>query len=416
MRPNVFISYRRADNPLIAHFLQRELAGRFGEESIFLDRSIDLGDNYVQVLQEAVGSCDVLVAIIGPAWLTMTHADGGRRLDREDDWVRIEIATALGRGIRVIPVLVAGAKPFGRDDLPEALAELADRQALFLDPAGLSEGIERLAKVVAASKAAPPRDLDDLVRRARLLKAEAEELLVAHARDRGGAAFDDLHPRPALEKMEQAMALLRQANALEPSDTEVLLLMADLLVDLTPDDPTDEQELASRVRTLLAAPKNDQERFRLARATFLLGVSGDPIQPDLVTDARGLFDRLGRNDWVRQCDDVIEGLRHDPPPRPQEFVPHGRWTIRDMAPVASTLTADFAPSGLFQGRFQAPGIGVDAPAQGQWAYNRATGAFQVQGIAGGFMPLTFLVFVQGRSAQGWFGTGSDGVGYVFSPV
>jgi len=435
----VFISYRRADHPLFAHVLQRELAGRFGEESIFLDNAIRPGDDYVRVLQDAVGSCQVLVAVIGPQWLTMQHAEGGRRLDREDDWVRIEIVTALRRGVRVIPVLVAGAVHFSRDELPPDLAPLADRQTLVLDVAGLDEGLGRLADAIAGAiepEEEPISELvSELVRRARLLKAEAEELQLAHVRGRvprGGGevrfdeVFADFDHRPATSKLREAFGLLEQANRHEPTHTEVLLLMADLLVHLTPDDPTDEQELAGRVMSLLSSPKDDQDRFRLARATFLLGVSGDRIHPDMVRDARRLFEQVGRQDWVRQCTDVLAAHEPGPPgpqpppgpppPRPQGFVPLGRWQVRDMAPVASTLTADFVANGMFQGRFQAPGIGIDAPAQGQWAYNAVNRAFQVQGVAGGFMPLNFLVFVQGQGPQGWYGTGSDGVGYVFTPA
>jgi len=72
--------------------------------------SIKLGDDSVQVITAAVGSCDVLLALIGQEWLTVTNEHGRRRLDDPDDFVRLEIEAALVRNVRVIPILVEGAR------------------------------------------------------------------------------------------------------------------------------------------------------------------------------------------------------------------------------------------------------------------------------------------------------------------
>ena len=53
----------------------------------------------------------MLVALIGRQWMTATDEEGHRRLDDPDDYVRSEVQAALERGVRVIPVLVDGAKP-----------------------------------------------------------------------------------------------------------------------------------------------------------------------------------------------------------------------------------------------------------------------------------------------------------------
>jgi hypothetical protein len=57
----------------------------------------------VKVLGEPVSQCDALIAIIGPRWLDAK--DDAGRLENPDDFVRIEIESALDQGKRVIPVL-----------------------------------------------------------------------------------------------------------------------------------------------------------------------------------------------------------------------------------------------------------------------------------------------------------------------
>jgi hypothetical protein len=74
----------------------------------------------------------VLIAVIGEDWLSSSDQEGQRRLDNPEDFVRIEIATALKRDIRVIPVLVDGTSMPRATDLPDDLKTLVRRQALQL--------------------------------------------------------------------------------------------------------------------------------------------------------------------------------------------------------------------------------------------------------------------------------------------
>jgi len=73
--------------------------------------SIEAGVDFAEVIRERVHSCAVLVALIGPQWATLTDEEGHRRLDAPHDYVRFEVQAALERGVRVIPVLVHGARP-----------------------------------------------------------------------------------------------------------------------------------------------------------------------------------------------------------------------------------------------------------------------------------------------------------------
>jgi hypothetical protein len=144
----VFISYRREETAYPAGWLYDRLVVRYGGQ-VFKDvDSIQLGDDFVEVITRAVASCDVLLALIGDEWVTIADAQQRRRLDDPDDFVRLEIEAALTRNVRVIPILVDGAKMPRADDLPPSLAGLVRRQALELSPARFDFDTSRLLKVL----------------------------------------------------------------------------------------------------------------------------------------------------------------------------------------------------------------------------------------------------------------------------
>ncbi len=145
----IFISYRREETAYPAGWLYDRLADRFSGGQVFKDvDSIQLGDDFVEVVTRAVGSCDVLLALIGDQWLTITDEHGRRRLDDPDDFVRLEIEAALTRNVRVIPILVDGARMPNADELPDSLVKLVRRQALELSPARFEFDTSRLFEVL----------------------------------------------------------------------------------------------------------------------------------------------------------------------------------------------------------------------------------------------------------------------------
>jgi hypothetical protein len=145
----IFISYRRDETAYPAGWLYDRLAEHYGGGQVFKDvDSIELGDDFVEVITSAVGSCDVLLALVGEQWSTTTDARGRRRLDDPDDFVRLEIEAALTRHVRVIPILVDGATMPRADELPPSLAGLVRRQALELSPARFDFDTGRLLKVL----------------------------------------------------------------------------------------------------------------------------------------------------------------------------------------------------------------------------------------------------------------------------
>src|SRR5215469_4106373 len=125
-RRGIFLSYRREDAAPYARLLQFQLRERFPDAQVFMDLdSIEAGLDFAEVIQEAVDSCVVLVALIGRQWATLADEEGNRRLDNPDDYVRFEVQTALEQGVRVIPVLVDGARPLRQEHLPAELRKLA---------------------------------------------------------------------------------------------------------------------------------------------------------------------------------------------------------------------------------------------------------------------------------------------------
>ena len=141
----VFISYRREDSSGYAGRLFDILSVHFGRENMYMDLdTIRGGDNFATVIEEKISQCDVLLAVIGERWLTSTGENGSRRLDMAGDFVRLEIAKALERGVRVIPVLVGGATMPHQDDLPNDLRPLSVHQAMDLRDAHFHADAEQL--------------------------------------------------------------------------------------------------------------------------------------------------------------------------------------------------------------------------------------------------------------------------------
>ncbi|MEO8324953.1 MAG: SUMF1/EgtB/PvdO family nonheme iron enzyme [Nitrospirota bacterium] len=127
----IFISYRREDSIAYAGRLFDRLADRFGEEQIFMDiDTMRVGLDFVEQIENAVQSCDVLIAVIGKTWVNKQDEEGHRRLDNPEDLVRVEIHAALERNIPVVPLLVGGAGMPKASELPDAIAKLARRQAM----------------------------------------------------------------------------------------------------------------------------------------------------------------------------------------------------------------------------------------------------------------------------------------------
>lgn len=150
MAGGIFVSYRRDDTRQAAGRLADDLADHFGSPHIFRDiEGIDPGVEFAQALNQALETCAVMLVLIGPKWLDICDAQGRRRLDNPNDWIRQEIGTALRRGIRVVPVLIDGAALPDEASLSDELKPLVRRQALELADTRWRGDLQRLVDTLA---------------------------------------------------------------------------------------------------------------------------------------------------------------------------------------------------------------------------------------------------------------------------
>ena len=146
---HIFISYRREDTGGYAGRIFDRLSQLLGRERVFMDiDTIEPGIDFADAIQQTVSACNILLVLIGPAWLRSTDVSGHRRLDDPEDLVRLEIATALERAIRIIPVLVEETKMPDADDLPEPLKRLTRRNAIQISNTRWAYNIERIIDIV----------------------------------------------------------------------------------------------------------------------------------------------------------------------------------------------------------------------------------------------------------------------------
>jgi hypothetical protein len=129
--------------------------------------AIEPGRDFRKAIDRSVETCSVLLALIGQEWLDLRDSQGGRRLDDANDFVRIELASALRRDIPVVPVLVRGAKMPHVEQLPDDLKELAYRNAVELTHARWKSDVQLLLQALR-----PYLDVRD------------EDTTVAHREDR----------------------------------------------------------------------------------------------------------------------------------------------------------------------------------------------------------------------------------------
>jgi hypothetical protein len=157
--PDVFINYRTGDEEGIASLIDHELVRAIGRDRVFFaSQSIRAADDFTRRMLPAVQLSRVLLAVIGPGWLT--DRNGRRRLDEPDDWTRREILTAFDCGVPVIPVIVGRTTSrLDQEKLPEPLRRLADLQSVRFDhrhrDADLAELFRALRHFVPAMDEAP---------------------------------------------------------------------------------------------------------------------------------------------------------------------------------------------------------------------------------------------------------------------
>jgi hypothetical protein len=178
----IFISYRREDVEGHARSLFQDLTAEFGKERVFMDvAGIEPGLDFRRVIDQQVASCEVLLAMIGKDWLDAKDESGRRRLDQPADFVRLETASALKRDIPVVPVLVHGARMPQAEELPDALKDLAYRNAVELTHARWDSDVRVLMDYLRPHVVEPRESVD-------LNTPTAGSVALTHRGDGAGAA------------------------------------------------------------------------------------------------------------------------------------------------------------------------------------------------------------------------------------
>jgi len=206
--PGIFICYRRDDTAGHAIHLFHYLRDHLRRGQIFMDIDIEPGEQFAEKIEREVGSCEIFIVLIGKQWLAV-RGDAGRRLDDPEDFVRLEMVTALARGIIVIPVLVDGANIPPRKDLPENIAGLSAHQYCQLSNQDWNHDADRLVRLIN-------RQLTERRQSRRTEKSEPGVQATAPAQGRGLAIAAVLTAFLALSGAA-LLPYLRKSDVIQPA-------------------------------------------------------------------------------------------------------------------------------------------------------------------------------------------------------
>ncbi len=214
MDHKIFINYRRSDSEGVTGRLYDRLESVYTRDRLFIDvDSIAKGEDFVRAMTDRVEQAQVLLAVIGPDWLTATDSEGKRRLDDSGDPVRIELEKALASGKIIIPVLVGRAAMPREKDLPDSLKPLARRNAEEVDHATFAQDVRRLtAEIDRAMEAENARLAAERKREQARLKAEAEARAKTEAEEKARQVAETA--RLEAEKLQAAEAERKRAAEL----------------------------------------------------------------------------------------------------------------------------------------------------------------------------------------------------------
>ena len=307
--------------------------------------------------------------------------------------------------------------PSRREAVKQSLGQILDAAKRSPEVRAVQMGDVRISRV------------DLLIKKAVLLKTEAEQMMLDMVTknkdvvDRAKASSQGREYKLDLAdlmrgfdsdtyeaKLKEARQLLEEAVKIDAANTDALLQLVQVR-DSLGDDQEESRRLLYRVHQLLANPKDDVERFRLAQSTYLSAVMGEFVHPDMLASARAMFDRIGRVDWVRQCDFISEGNRAaaSPAPAQAQTFPAGEWQVQSSNGQMSLVTI------MADGTFftQGSSYGIAYQAHGQWGLDPRAGLLAFQGLINGMQPFALQIGIQTQHGSGFAGFGNDGMQYFF---
>jgi len=132
LKNTIFISYRRKDTASAAGRLHDFLEREFGADMVFKDiHDIGLGTDFRDAIAKTLMDCKVFLALIGDRYVSLTDAEGNIRIMNPNDYVNIEVSTALDFKDQklVIPILINGARMPNRDQIPKSMEAITWQNA-----------------------------------------------------------------------------------------------------------------------------------------------------------------------------------------------------------------------------------------------------------------------------------------------
>ncbi|GJL66330.1 MAG: hypothetical protein NPIRA05_13010 [Nitrospirales bacterium] len=245
----IFISYRREETSGDAGRLYDRLCKCFGEQQIFFDRDkLKGGEEFPTKIISAITSSKALIVLIGQSWATVTDENGGRKLDNPQDWVRLEVETALEHKIEILPVLVQRASMPTEKFLPRSLSGLARRQACELSDSRFNYDVDQLIKLLREIISPKPNRV--ISKRVLVFTSIILIVLVAYLilpaiasyyRDRG-------YSRYKADRLASAESDYTMARVLNPNDSLLHAYLGRLNEDKqNPQVAHDEYQLAAKL-------------------------------------------------------------------------------------------------------------------------------------------------------------------------
>jgi hypothetical protein len=145
-RRGFFICYRHKDSEGEATHLYDRLQQKLGQNHVFIDYNfLKPGTHWSEEIESCIKSCYALIAVIGDHW-QIAGENGQPRLFELEDPVRKEIAIAMNAGVKIVPILLAGAAMPEKAKLPDNLKALPDIQALTLDRYHFDPDVDKLLR------------------------------------------------------------------------------------------------------------------------------------------------------------------------------------------------------------------------------------------------------------------------------
>ncbi len=407
----VFLSYRRDDAEGQAGRLYDRLNAAFPGR-VFRDVSgIDIGVNFALAIQDAIAASAVCIVVIGRQWLTIANAQGEPRLAQPHDYVRLEVATALERHLRVIPVLVDGAKMPAEEGLPVEIRELARINSIELTVTDYDHPVERLIAALESTlgKRGEPWRKDETA-------AQVETLL-----RRGEASIAGENWMDAKQSLQSALSL-DPGNAAAAGRLRVAIEQMQLAGLYA-----DGQRLYQSSQTAAAL-----ERFRQVRAAGGAYKNVDQLIGQLEAELRNQTPAAPKRKphWLRwtaagfavivlivyaaqQHPDGGSGVMYKPQPAanpvPAEadpagpapavennrFQPVGQWQMVSEANPAYGMSIRFFPNGQFNVETMAGYYSFPASA-GSYQYDAVSHYLYLAGINNMSVPFREALLIAGR--------------------